>query len=429
MPATDAIHMNSPGLDLELGVRAAKGLRPSNTRVAVLGDSIAYGNSFRLNNSVKLYAKGYANWAAYLGRQRWTFDHEDNFGNPGDNTNDLIRRIDAALVATTAGTIILDCSTNDAANGVSVAQTKANYAVLVAKILGCGRVCVCVTPRPRDITSAGLTMTATQYRDLLARRDYILGLHNPGNGIYVADMWRYLADPASTNGAMRAGFSYDGTHPAVPGGYWGGLALAELFGLGRVDGLFPFRDVLPGQNTDVFNASYARGCVNSNPMMQGGATAATGYTVGGGSGVTATGSKVSPPGGRTDVQQIVLGGTATGAADVFDFYQTLNTSNIAAGDVLEAYAEVDYDSVTGLTSHSLGIVDTTDFLHNAYCLTDSTDINAMQMVNLPLSGVMRTPRFTVSNLTVRVGMKARTINGQAVTGTYRVGALAVRKAA
>lgn len=402
---------------------------PSNTRVATIGDSIAYGNGFASSaTNVKLYAKGYLNWAAYLGRQRWTFDNADNFGVAGDNTNDVLARIDAALSATTAGTIVLDCLTNDGPNGVSLVQSYSNYRILVDKVLAAGKICVCITPRPRDITASGLTMTAAQFRDHLARRDFVIGLNNPGRGIYAVDMWRYLADPASTNGAMKSGMAYDGLHPGVLGGYWGGLALSELFGQGRGPGLFPFRDVLVAQNSDVWNASYPRGCVNSNPMMQGGSTAATGYTIAGGSGVTATGSKVSPTGGRADIQQIELGGTASANADIYDFYQTVSAGNLSVGDVVEAYAEVDYDTLSGLTSHGMILVDTTAFTNIVGCLIDSTDINTMPFT-LPaaVSGVMRTPRLTLQNTTLRAGMKGRSINGQAVSGTYRIGAMAVRK--
>jgi lysophospholipase L1-like esterase len=407
--------------------KSASAPRFRNNRVALLGDSIAYGNSFLSGNALKHYAKGYVNWASFLGRQRWIYDHADNFGVPGDNTNDVLARAPAALAATTAGTVILDCLTNDGPNSVTLAQSKTNYRRMVDMVLAAGRICVCVTPRPRDITASGLTLTAAQLRDHLARRDYVLSLANPGGGVYVVDMWRYLADPASANGAMKTNFTYDGLHPSVAGGYWAGLALAELFGIGRSPGLFPFVDVLPGQNTDVWNASYPRGCVNSNPMMQGGATAATGYTVSGGSGVTATGAKVSLAGGRTDIQQITLSGTASASADVFDFYQTLSAGNLTIGDVIEAYAEVEYDSIGGLTSHGLSITSTTDFTHNSGFLMDSTDINAMVMPSLAVSGVMRTPKFTLTDTTIRVGMKGRTINGQAVSGIYRVGAMAVRK--
>ncbi len=405
-------------------------LTPRNNKVAVIGDSIAYGNTFATATYTKAYAKGYINWASYLGRQRWTFDHENNFGIAGDNTNDVLARVDAALAATTAGTVILDCLTNDGPNSVTLAQSKINYSLLVNKILAKGKICVCVTPRPRDITASGLTMTATQYRDHLARRDYVLSLHNPMAGVYVVDMWRYLADPASTNGAAKAGFSYDGVHPSVSGAYWAGLALAELFGIARGAGLFPFIDVLVAQNTDIWNASYPRGCVNSNPMMQGGATAATGYTVSGGSGITATGSKVSPVGGRTDIQQIVLSGTASANADVFDFYQTISAGNLTIGDQIRAYAEVDYDSISGLTAHGLSMADTSDFTKNVGFLMDSTDINASMtyaVPNIAVSGVMRTPVMTLASTTLRAGMKGRTFNGQVVSATYRVGAMSVRK--
>ena len=401
---------------------------PYNNKVAVLGDSIAYGNGFVTSTYTKLYAKGYLNWASFLGRQRWTFDNEDNFGNPGDNTNDIRARIDLALRTTTAGTVILDCGTNDGPNSVTLEQTKTNYALLVSKIVDSGRICVCITPRPRNITATGLTMSAGQYRDHLARRDFIMGLHNPGKGIYVVDMWAYLADPASTNGAMRTGFTYDGLHPGVLGGYYSGLALANLFGKGREPGLFPFIDVLVGQNADVWNASYPRGCVNSNPMMQGGSTVATGYTVAGGSGVTATASKIATSGLRTDIQQIVLGGTATANADVYDFYQAITAGNLAVGDVIRAYAEVEYDGISGLTSHGLNLVDTSDYTKNVGFLVDSTDINTQGAITIPAcSGVMRSPRMTLASTTIRAGMKGRAVNGVAVTGTYRIGAMSVRK--
>jgi hypothetical protein len=401
---------------------------PYNTKVAVFGDSIAYGNSFATATYTKLYAKGYLNWAAFLGRQRWTFDNADNFGVPGNNTAEALPRIDGALAASTASVFVIDVLTNDGPNGVTLAQSYVNYQAIVDKVLAAGRIAVLITPRPRDITASGLTMSAAQLRDHLQRRDFVLGLHNPGKGIYVVDLWRYVADPVSANGASKAGYTYDGLHPSVVGGYWGGVALAELFGTGRGPGLFPFRDVMVAQNTDVWNAAYPRGCVNQNPMVAGGTTAATGYTVGGGSGVTAAGSKVTS-GDRTDVQQIVLSGTASANADVSDFYQTVAAGNLTVGDTVEAYADVEYDAnITGLTSHGLTLIDTSDFTKNAGFLVDSTDINALQMSGLPaLSGVMRTPRLTLASTTLRAGMKARTISGAAVACTYRVKAMSVRK--
>lgn len=80
------------------------------------------------------------------------------------------------------------------------------------------------------------------------------------------------------------------------------------------------------------------------------------------------------------------------------------------------------------SSHGLVLVDTTGFTDMVGCMVDSTDINAMSFV-LPaaVKGVMRTPRLTIGHTTIRAGMKGRVINGQAVSGTYRVNAMSVRK--
>lgn len=418
------------GLDKSAVKTKSVDLVPDNNRVAVIGDSIAYGNGFAASaNNVKLYAKGYINWAAFLGRQRWRFNNDRNFGVAGDTTAEVLARLPAALAASDAAVWVVDCLTNDEPNGISLAQSKINYQTIISKIQDAGRIVTCIAPRPRDITASGLTMTAAQYRKHEARRDWVMGLHNPDNALLCVDMSRYLANPASTNGAMKAGFSYDGVHPGLLGGYWGGLALAELFGLGRDPGLFPFVDVLIDQNTDLFHADNPNGAVNNNPMLQGGATIAVGYTAGGGSGITATASKVSPTGGRSDSQQIVLSGTATGNTDVYECHQTLPSANLTNGDVIEAYAEVEYDNMSGVAAHSLVLVNTTGFTDVASALADSTDINGIASV-FPngISGVLRTPKLTVNNnTTIRMGMKSRLINGQAVAGQYRIGSMFARK--
>jgi len=144
--------------------------------------------------------------------------------------------------------------------------------------------------------------------------------------------------------------------------------------------------------------------------------------------VTATASKIAGAVPLTDVQQIVLGGTASANADVYDFYQTISAGNLSVGDVLEAYADVEYDSLSGLSSHGLVMVDTTGFTDMVGHMIDSTDIHA-QAFTLPsaVKGVMRTPKLTIGHTTIRAGMKGRAINGQAVSGTYRINAMSVRK--
>lgn len=420
---------------------------PYNNQVAVFGDSIAYNNTFNVGGTyMRYFSKGYINWAACFGRQRWTFDHADNYGWPGRNTREALApaqgvngNFPVADVAPidifvsrkpVASTVIVDIGTNDEPNGVPLAETKTNLMTIINKILAMGKIVVLITPRPRDITASGLTMTAAQYRQHLARRDWYMGLHSPGSGIYVVDMWRYMADPASTNGAPKAGHTYDGLHPGTLGAFWNGKALAELLGEGRGPGLIPFRDVMVAQNTDIYNAAdYPRGCLNSNPMLAGGTTAATNYTVSGGAGVTNTGSKVTS-GDRADVQQCVLGGTASGNADFYEFQKNDMTANLTIGDTIRAMADIEHDGVSGLSAHGLVLVDTSDFNKGAGFLIDDGNVNTQGAIAIPaFSGVLRTPPFTLASTSLRLAMKGRAISGQAVAGTYRLRALAVRKEA
>lgn len=423
------------------------GRRPWNRSVDVFGDSIGYGNSFSTGGSIKLYGKGMIPWAACFGRQRWHFEHAGNYGWPGRSTREAldpaqgingnypvanVSPIDIYVANNSSSSVvILDILTNDEANGVPLAESKTNYLLLLNKLLAMGKIVIVVTPRPRDITASGLTLSQLQYRQLMARRDFVLGLHNPGQGVYALDLWRALADPTSANGAMKINYTYDGLHPGLLGGFYSGKELARLFGDGYGPGLFDYIDVMVGSNLDVYAADYPRGCLNSNPMLAGGTTAATGYTVGNGSGVIGTGSKVTTSDGRTDVQQVTFSGTATANGDVYDCYQTISAAKLEIGDQVRAFADVEYDAISGMSAHGLFLVDTSDFNKNAGFLVDSTDINTQAATVVPtipaFTGVMRTPLLTLAATTLRAGMKGRAVNTRAVTGSYRIRSLMVRK--
>lgn len=402
-----------------------------NSRVAIIGDSIAAANSFDAGAGVgtKKLGKGMLNWAAYLGRQRWTFDPEDNFGVSGDDTGQVLARTDAALATSTAGTFVVDCMTNDDSSGITVAQSKINYNAIISKIVNSGRLCILIPPRPRDITASGLTMTAAAYLRHVQRRQWILGLQDLSRKIIVIDVWKYFADPSSTNGAPVSGSTYDGgVHPNVAGGYLTGLAFAEVAGLGREAGIFPYYDVLCEQNTDLYDATNnPTGAINSNPMLIGGASVATGYTNGTGGGLTNTASKVAS--GNRIWQQIALSGAATSSADVHALYQTLPSGSLTVGDVLQGYCDLEVDSCSNIAHIGLSILDTTTFTYIAGDLMDSSDSNAMSMYNVAHSGVLRTSKFTVPvTTTVRAGIKCRSINTLTAAATFRVCAMAFRKA-
>lgn len=427
--AIDTVHMNEPGLDAALAARSATGLRPlRNRRVAVIGDSIASHNSIVGSGNRRTMAYGYLPWAAYLGRQRFSFGADSNYGIPGQTTAEVLPRVRGMLSVDDASLIVIDCLTNDGANGLSVAQSKANYNAIVDQILADGRTVICIAPRPRDKTAPGLTMSAGMVLAHLQRRDFVLGLHNPVRGIYVVDTWEYLADRTSTNMAMIAGVQYDGLHPTQLGAYYDGLAIANLLGMGRAPGLFSFVDKLPQSASDAYDAvNNPTGPLNTNPMMTGGTTNATGYSANvGGAALTATLSKVNS--GNAIWQQVVLSGTASSGTTVYPVYQNpVPTSNLAVGDVVEGLCDFEMDAgLTGLSSLGLTITDNTSFARSM-CFDTTTEINAKPLPGVAHTGIMRTPRFVLTSTGLRFGIAANAINGAAVAATFRVGAMVLRK--
>lgn len=424
---TNAIDMNQPGLDVSLASRF--NAAPANDRVAVVGSSSPAHNSIVSATSRRAMAYGALVWAAYLSRQRFHFSVDDNYGVPGDNSGDVLRRIDRVLAATDAATIVLDFMSNDGTNGLTLQQSKNNYLTIVQKIRDAGRLAVCLTPRPRNKTVSENTLTAAQMAGHLWRRDFIMGLNNPRSGVHVVDAWDYLSDRSTTDMAVLSGMSYDGLHGAQMGEYWVGYALSKLFGLGREPGLFPFVDVLAMSAADLFSASdNPRGSVNNNPMLVGGATTATGWAKLDGQGLSTTLSKVTS--GNKIWQQCVMSGTATGTGLIWPFYQSpMPGANLSAGDRLEGFCDFEMDAgLTGISGLGLAIMDNVTF-GRSMIFDTTTDIAALSMPGVAHSGVMRVPRFTVGPNAIRGGIAAVPVNGAAASATFRVGACSFRKVA
>lgn len=406
-------------------------VRPKNNKVAVFGDSIASHasliNGAAPNINRRTMAHGYVPWAAFLSRQRFWFDPDWNGGVPGNTTTEALARLAAFLKTNDCGTVILDVGTNDGANSVTVAQTKINIALMINMIRNDGRLVVLWTPRPRDKTAVGLTMTDVLVRNHIQRRDHYLSLHNPGNGIYVLDSWDFLGDRSSSNFAMIAGVHYDGLHPNQMGAYLDGLLLAKLFGIDRDPGLFPFVDVLPLSVMDNYSAAdNPRGALNANPMMTGGSTNATSYSAINGQGMTTTLSKVAS--GNKVWQQGVIAGTITGTGLIWPVAQNpISAANLAVGDVIEGFCDFELDAgQTGIAGIGLALMDNTSFAR-AMCLDSTTEINTSLFPNVAVKGVMRLPRFTLTSTGVRGGIACSGVNGATANLTFRVGAMAFRK--
>ena len=222
-----------------LEVQAAIGVRVlANRKVAVIGDSITYNSVWpsategvHPNGQARYLGHGYMTWAAYLSRQRFIFERTENFGIAGNDTYDILGggpsnvpgRLTGALAANDAATWVLAVGTNDVKADYPVATIIANIETIIARILEANRSVIFVPPLPRDAASSSLS-AAQKLRLAEIRRYFMTRLRRPR--LHFVDAWEYMADPASTTGATKAAYTYDGLHPAQTGAYYVGLALA-----------------------------------------------------------------------------------------------------------------------------------------------------------------------------------------------------------
>lgn len=405
---------------------------PTNDRVAIFGDSRTFQCS-TANGGCENY--GYLFWSLFLSRQRCRYELTDNYGVGGDTTTMMLARI-APVLASPASVVIVLGGTNDRGSAnMTAQQTITNLTSIRDQLRAAGKVVIFVAESPRgDSTFTANRLSGTQLAYHAQVRQWILN-QTGQPGVYVADPWPYMCDPASVNGDCKVGYLHDGLHPNTTGAFYLGTPIAAILNF-----LFPAPNILPSSNFDQVSVDNPLGCVNLNPMMTGAtgtpATGGTGqladnYTgtqASGASGVTRTYSKVTKNG--QEWQQCVLGGTASGTAAAVDIARQIGLqAKVVPGKYLEAVADVEWDAgLSNIQSIQLGIV-ITDPVNGTVTIWDGDRYTANSVVpGVASSGVLRVPRMLVpaGATDVRLRLTAYAVDASAVAGTVRCRALALR---
>lgn len=447
-------------LDISLSPTFAARARSGSKGVCATGMSKIANNSFVSGSQYNKQSIGPIAWAAYLMKQAFSFDHNDNFGYSGDWTDaatwnstnypGIVNRVlglngqTSILTQTQAKVMISQLATNDR-NAWTADQSIGNIQRIVDGVNQAGIHHVLMTDDPRGDSGTGnpianrlVSPPQLQYASKV--NDFIRSLHGI-EGITVVDTWPMLASLRSTTGDELAALFYDGLHENQWGAYYKGILLQKA--LSR---LFMPRNVLPGANIDARDATYnPSGLVTANPYMSG-----TGGTPGaGGSGALADGyisasltanglagsySKVDGAtsfngvtylslgeGATKDWQQVVLTGTASTAAEVdvvrYDF-------TAVAGDVLSAVAEIEVDTSAGICGVYLRYWDA-----GGTFLRDLSPPGAVAAYAGPAghTGVMQTMRRAVLGGAAHAVISVKPVNGATVNCTFRVRGLAAGK--
>jgi hypothetical protein len=316
--------------------------RPLTGVVAIYGDSrVQYGNDGPPS-------KDHHSWAAWiealmLGAVSIPFSCI--FGYPSQNTSYILTQL-ASVLACPAEMVIYLASTNDRSDGLTAAQTIANYDATMRAIPAAGKRLIMLTDLPRGISGGVAGFTGTPLANHQYVRRWLLANRNNYPGVTVLDTWPRFVDPADSTSKAKAGLLYDGAHMNAAGAF----ALANDVIVPHLSRVYAPINILPASNADVWDASLnLNGSLNANPMclgtagtLGGGATGivADGLQVVGATGATVVASKQVDADG-TEWQRIVCSGTPTGTIQIRNVF-----SNTSPGDNVVSKARIRVSGVT-----------------------------------------------------------------------------------
>jgi lysophospholipase L1-like esterase len=338
---------------------APASLLPLNSRIVYFGDSITANRGF----------PGYADWSQLLSRGRYFGNAVGsntlgptgwNQGVVGNITDQLIARI-SNVVAEKPKVVVVLVGTNDiGASARTTTQITTNLRAIYNTLIAAGATVVALTMIPRIASGWGTAQEATR----LAVNSWIMAQ---------PDVEALDIAPAITNPTTQ--LLSDGTHPNGTGGQLIGQVVAA-----KLASLISASDILydPTVSAPAENLFL-------NPFFTGGTTTATSWAFFNqtSNGLTKTLSKTTLDGSAA--QKIVWSGTAI-ANTADNLNQNITPSGGLAGDLFEAWMEVQVNRYTGMTGISLAAGN--NATGYAAMSTLAQDGSPLQV---PFTGVLRAP--------------------------------------
>lgn len=401
-------------------------------RVGALGDG-STSRSF-LTSAVSFHwqTNGILTWAKQLVGNRAVFRYEDVYASSGKSTSAAIAsEWHTTLANSNVDFVVVAIGGNDPDNSISLSTTLSNLEIIYNTILAGDKEIIAVTlPQRTSSTTARLNhyKSVNSWIQQKARLD---------RRIHVVDVTPYLSDATNATGEPLSSRMPNGTNYNAQGAYYVGKLIANI-----LISKLPYIDDLFSSAGDTYDATDNRyGNLLTNGILNGtggsvgtGGTItgniATGWTVNGATSITTTCSKVARTDGiSASWQQLAISGTPGSTAQI-NFQQTVST-NLTAGDVVEAMMEYEVD--TGFSNVlavclDLGTSGTMRAMDPIYESAVTTELIVDPGVNL--TGVSRTRPVTVpSSLTGGLILKASVFLPASVAAsvTARFGRISLRK--
>lgn len=346
----EVIDAGSIWLVISNGLSAAGAGNAYSQTIVPLGDSRSYQNWAYSTDVPSALARGPLFWAEALSA-RVRMDYRFGLGVSGNEVDDIRYRIENNVknaygfgpADIPAGCpVVLLAGTNNATGATSKAYMDAvlaDHFWITSWLLRRGHKVIVVAEWPRTGLTTDQQKLFLYYVDQL-RKNYA-GVKN----VWLVDVWRLVTDPVATTITPRGTIlDADGLHNSPGIAYITGREIARcLDEMG-----FPRLHYRPGSNADLYDAVLnPRGCINTNPLLQGSAgtagsnvtgTIPDGYTINVSAGLSAVCSRqtIQLDGVDRDVLRIVVSGTPTSGNGYVQIRDPGLQTSVAPGDVLEA---------------------------------------------------------------------------------------------
>lgn len=335
-------------------------------------------------------------WAQALSGQRLYYDKDWNFGVGGDNTADLLARLDAVLEADT-DYVFISIGGNDVTHPLTLTQVCENLEEIWDRCYEAGKFVIASMLYPRGTAT---TWTSAHKAKSAAISNYIQQAKHRRKMFEVINPAPIFTDYSNTNGNSLAVMTTDGVHPGVYGAFTLGKSIAECF-----ERLEPARPDLFDDYSNVYGAANPYGNLIPNGLLYG-----TGGSVGAGaSGVIADSTALIMAGslpvvcskGVNEHGMPTQKFTLSGSAGALGGQARVATAGdvVVPGSQVEAFMRVKLVDTVGLAPPDLEVrvIDSSDnsTYANAAKLTQQTALESMQLPDGSHELIFRTPRLDV----------------------------------
>lgn len=405
--------------------------RKRTNTIALLGDSITAVNVAQTGVYTTKGARGFWGWAAMRLGQRLNLVTRPgtlNGGVSGENTTQILARVQQDAIDLNPGWCHVLAGTNDVWNSVPVATTIANLTAIYDALEAAGIRIIAGTLPPKS------GQTATLYRAAERLNNWIRQQAYDRPGFVVADYAAILTGPTGSWRIGTTAYTADGTHPSAGGAVRMGTVLANA-----IEKFLPAANLLPSSNYDDSSSGAAAVNIAPNPMF----TGTGGSTFTGATGQMPDSWALNRAGGPTDLTGVATSLVArtddkpgtwlqitNAAIGPIPRVQATLTTGFQAGDYVEGLVEFETANVADLGLMRLVVIGfdssagfATRIATYDIDLSADDDREVFPNSHLPSAGVLRTPRLLVpancNGITIGVDWQA--------VGTLRVARPALRR--